>query len=58
MSLRDKLLGTPEAVAAHRQASADLERYNTRDADDTDPGYLAANDRKGETAEHVPWWRR
>lgn len=58
MGIKDKLFGTPEAVAAHQQASRDLERYNNPDTDDTDPGYLAANDRKGETAKDVPWYRR
>lgn len=58
MGWKDKILGTPEDVAAHQQASRDLERFNHRDADDTDPAYLAANDRKGETAENVPWYRR
>lgn len=58
MGLKDKLLGSPDAVAAHKQASDNLERFNTKDTDDTDPGYLAANDLKGETAKDVPWWRR
>lgn len=58
MGLKDKTLGSPDAVAAHKKASSHLERFNTPDADDTDPAYLAANDRKGETAKAVPWWRR
>lgn len=58
MGIKDKLFGAPEAVAAHKQAARELERYNNPDTDDTDPGYLAANDRKGETAKDVPWYRR
>ncbi|MDH6610276.1 hypothetical protein M2164_005911 [Streptomyces sp. SAI-208] len=58
MGIKDKLFGSPEAVAAHREASRDLERFNNPDTDDTDPGYLAANERKGETAKNVPWYRR
>ncbi|WP_309049083.1 hypothetical protein [Streptomyces sp.] len=58
MGWKNKILGAPEAVAAHKQATADLERFNTRDQDDTDPDYLAANERKGETAKDVPWYRR
>lgn len=58
MSIRDKIFGTPEAVATHKQATRDLERYNNPDTDDTDPGYLAANEHKGETAKDVPWYRR
>lgn len=58
MGIKDKLFGTPEAVAAHQQASRDLERFNNSDTDDTDPRYLAANDRKGKTAKDVPWYRR
>ncbi|MFH8404485.1 hypothetical protein ACH4FX_06875 [Streptomyces sp. NPDC018019] len=58
MSLRDKIFGKPEDVAAHREASDELERCARAADDDTDPAYLAANERKGETAARVPSWRR
>ncbi|MFH8405534.1 hypothetical protein ACH4FX_12275 [Streptomyces sp. NPDC018019] len=54
MSIRDKIFGTREAIEAHRRASEDLEAQTDPDSDE----FLAANDRKGETAKDVPWFRR
>jgi len=59
---RERVLGSPEAVAAHKAARAELERVGESDRKagrdwETDE-YLDANDAVIEAEKHVPWWRR
>lgn len=59
---RERLLGDPQAVAAHKKARAELERVSEADRKagrhwETEE-YLDANDAVIETEQHVPFWRR
>lgn len=59
---RERVLGSPEAVAAHKAARGRLERVGEADRKtgrdwETDE-YLDANSAVIETEKHVPWWRR
>jgi hypothetical protein len=57
MGLRDKIFGTGEARAAHREARGDLDRVSRRDREETDE-FLAANRRVIEAEQALPKWRR
>lgn len=59
---RERALGSPEAVAAHKAARERLERVSEADRKagrdwETDD-YLEANAAVIEAEKHVPWWRR
>lgn len=57
MGFMDRIIGTPEARTAHREARDDLERVSRRDREESDE-FLAANDRVIETEKDLPKWRR
>jgi hypothetical protein len=52
--LIDRLIGTPAARAAHRDAKDDLAEIT----DPETPDYLAANDAVVTAEQHLPKWRR
>ncbi|MCA1224297.1 hypothetical protein [Streptomyces sp. 8L] len=53
----DRLIGTPEARAAHRQAKQHLAQVTDRDRDET-PDYYAANQAVIDAEQQLPKWRR
>jgi hypothetical protein len=57
MSLRDKILGTPEDRAELKAARADLTRIADRDREESDD-FVAANDRVIDAEQNVPWTGR
>lgn len=48
MSIRDRIMGKPGAVAEHRAARAELDAVAKRDREET-PEFLAANSRVAAT---------
>jgi hypothetical protein len=57
MGFMDRIIGTREARAAHREAREHLDEVSRRDREETDD-FVAANDRVIETEKKLPKWRR
>ncbi|GAA2217994.1 hypothetical protein GCM10010400_75030 [Streptomyces aculeolatus] len=57
MGFMDRIIGTPEARAAHREAREHLDEVSRRDREETDE-FLDANNRVIETEKDLPRWRR
>ncbi|WP_407563331.1 hypothetical protein [Streptomyces sp. 184] len=57
MGFMDRIIGTPEARAAHREAKGELDRVTRRVECDSGE-HVAANDRVIETEQALPKWRR
>lgn len=57
MGFMDRIVGTPEARAAHREAKDELESVTRRVECDSDE-HVAANDRVVEAEQNLPRWRR
>jgi hypothetical protein len=57
--ITNKILGTPDARAEHREALSDQNtRFNNSSTSPDDPGYLAANQRTAAAEKKLPRWRR
>lgn len=57
MGFMDRIIGTPEARTAHREARDHLDEVSRRDREETDE-FLDANNRVIETEKDLPRWRR